>query len=111
MGCHFFSTHALVPERLGAGVKVLVARFDDVPAEKYSAIAAKIRENGTVCASYIGSRKFGKQIDYAVKENYTHVVIMGGSELEANTFKIKNLSTHEESTHSLDELSNAAIFN
>ena len=107
---NFLNTHNLVPERLGAGIKVLVARFDDVPAEKYSALAARIRETGTVCAAYIGSRKFGKQIDYAVKGGYTHVVIMGGSELEAGSFKVKNLSTHEETAYSLDDIGNKSIF-
>ena len=45
---------------------------------------------------YIGSKKFDKQIDYAVKEHYSHVIIMGASELESNIVKIKNLDTREE---------------
>ena len=55
---------------------------------------------------YLGNRKFGKQIDYAIKGGYTHVFIMGGSELEAGEFKLKNLTTREETTLSLAELDN-----
>ena len=108
---NFLYTHKLVPERLGAGVKVLVARFDDVPAEKYASIAADIRKSGIVCATYIGTRKFGKQIDYAIKGGYTHVIIMGGSELEAGEFKVKNLDTHEETVHPFSELESGVSFN
>ena len=104
---NFLFTHNLVPERLTEGVKVLVTRFDDVPAEKYAEIAGKIRALGKVCSMYLGSRKFGKQIDYAIKGGYTHVFIMGASELEAGTFKLKNLTTREETTVSLAELDNA----
>ena len=104
---NFLFTHKLVPERLTEGVKVLVTRFDDVPAEKYAEIAGKIRALGKVCSMYLGNRKFGKQIDYAIKGDYTHVFIMGGSELEAGTFKLKNLNTREETTVSLAELDNA----
>jgi len=103
---NFLFTHKLVPERLTEGVKVLVTRFDDVPAEKYVEIAGKIRALGKVCSMYLGNRKFGKQIDYAIKGGYTHVLIMGGSELEAGTFKLKNLGTREETTVSLAELDN-----
>ena len=49
-------------------------------------------------------KKFGKQIDYAVKDHYTHVVIMGGSELEAKTVKIKNLETREEETVAIEAI-------
>ena len=53
---------------------------------------------------YIGSKKFGKQIDYAVKGRYSHVIIMGSSELEAGNVKIKNLSTREEVAVSISSI-------
>ncbi len=101
---NFLVTHKLVPENLIEGNKILVARFDDVSPEKYAAIADKLREHGTVASVYLGSKKFGKQIDYAIKGGYTHVLIMGGSEFEAGQFKLKNLITREELTYSLSEL-------
>ena len=73
-------------------------KFDDVPYREYTAIVAKLREAGIQSSVYIGSKKFGKQIDYAVKGNYSHVVIMGTSELEAGEVKVKDLDKREETT-------------
>ena len=101
---NFLVTHNLIPDIYTEGKKVLVTKFDDVPYAEYTAIVAKLREAGVQSSIYIGSKKFGKQIDYAVKGNYSHVVIMGGSELEAGVIKVKNLATREETTVSADEL-------
>ncbi len=101
---NFLVTHKLVPETFGSQVKVLVTRFDDVPYEKYLSLTDSLREAGVTTSLYLGSKKFGKQIDYAVKGNYTHVVIMGGSELETGIVKVKNLTTREESVVPMEAL-------
>ena len=100
----FLRTHDLIPDIYKSGVKVLVTRFDDVPYEKYLELAQSLRELGVTASVYVGSRKFGKQIDYAVKGHYSHVLIMGASEAESGCVKLKNLETREESVLSLDEL-------
>ena len=105
---NFLVTHNLVPDLDNAGIKVLVTRVDDVPYEKYTALVDDLRSAGITAALYLGSKKFGKQIDYAVRDHYSHVVIMGGSELDSGVVKIKNLATREESTVALDKL--AAFF-
>lgn len=101
---NFLFTHKLVPETFGSGVKVLVTRFDDVPYEQYTAIADKLRENGIVSSVYLGSKKFGKQIDFAVKDGYSHVVIMGGDELSRGIVRLKNLATREETEQPLSDV-------
>lgn len=106
---NFLFTHKLVPENLISGMKVLVTRFDDVSPDKYAAVAEKLRQNGTVCSVYLGSKKFGKQIDYAVKGGYTHVLIMGASEYEAGEFKLKNLTDRTESIYPLSALEDSAM--
>ncbi len=105
---NFLTTHGLVPDLDNEGTKVLVTRFDDVAYENYTALADTLREAGVRCALYLGSKKFGKQIDYAVKGNYSHVAIMGGDELASGTVKLKNLATREEATVALADL--AAYF-
>ena len=100
----FLRIHDLIPDIYKSGVKVLVTRFDDVPYEKYLELAQSLRELGVTASVYVGSRKFGKQIDYAVKGHYSHVLIMGASEAESGTVKVKNLETREESTLALGEL-------
>ena len=101
---NFLVTHNLIPDIYNQGTKVLVTRFDDVPYEKYIALTDTLRELGVVSSMYIGSKKFGKQIDYAVKGHYSHVAIMGASELEAGVVKIKDLNTREESEIKISEL-------
>lgn len=101
---NFLVTHKLIPDIYKAGTKVLVTRFDDVPYEKYMEITDKLRSAGVTSSLYIGSKKFGKQIDYAVRGHYTHVLIMGGSELEAGVVKIKDLDTRTEVTVAIDQL-------
>ena len=74
----------------------------------YNAIANLLYEGGVRACLYLGNKKFGKQIDFAAKEHYSHVVIMGGNELCAGEVKIKNLQTREENTVNAAEL--AAFF-
>lgn len=101
---NFLVTHNLVPNLGKDALKVLVARFDDVPVEKYMKIAETLRNNGITAGVYTGIKKFGKQIDYAVKGGYTHVVIMGGDELATGKVKIKSLATHEETVCDADKV-------
>ncbi len=98
---NFLFTHGLVPESFGSGVKVLVTRFDDVPYESYLAIVDELRENGIVSSVYLGTKKFGKQIDFAVKDGYSHIIVMGGDELARGVVRVKDLATREESESTL----------
>ena len=95
---NFLTTHALVPDLEKGDTKVLITRFSDVPLEAYNAIANTLYEGGVRACLYLGNKKFGKQIDFAAKENYSHVIIMGGDELADGTVKVKNLTTREEQT-------------
>ena len=95
---NFLVTHGLVPDLYSDAVRVLVTRFDDVALEHYVALVDRLADAGIHASLYLGNKKFGKQIDYAAKEHYTHVLILGGSELEAGLVKIKNLATREEAT-------------
>ena len=101
---NFLVTHGLVPNLYATEKKVLVARFDDVSMEHYVAIAESLRREGVTTTVYLGTKKFGKQIDFAVKEHFSHVVILGASELEKGVVKIKNLETREESEVEMDKL-------
>ncbi len=105
---NFLRTHDLLPDLDNEGTKVLVTRFDDVPYENYTALTAELQNAGVRAALYLGAKKFGKQIDYAVRGHYSHVAIMGGDELAGGIVKIKDLATREEHSVSRDTL--AAFF-
>ena len=100
---NFLTTHGLVPESFGASRKVLITRFADVPYEHYMALLDKLHAAGITASIYLGTKKFGKQIDYAVKGDYTHTITVGGDEFQKSTLRLKNLSTREEIECTLDE--------
>ncbi|MBE6633901.1 MAG: histidine--tRNA ligase [Ruminococcaceae bacterium] len=100
---NFLTTHHLIPATFGADRKVLITRFADVPYEHYMLLQNRLHENGITASVYLGMKKFGKQIDYAVKEGYTHVITLGGSELEKGVVRLKELSTREELELTVDE--------
>ena len=102
---NFLVTHNLVPDLYKSSVRVLITRFDDVPYEKYIELNTKLKEMGVTSSLYLGTKKFGKQLDYAIKGHYTHIAVMGSSEIETGIVKIKDLSTRDESEISLDKLS------
>ena len=100
---NFLYTHNLVPASFGSGVKVLVTRFDDVPYESYLNVLDALRDAGIVSTIYLGSKKFGKQIDYAVKDGFSHIIVMGGDELARGVVKLKDLGNREERELTLTE--------
>ena len=101
---NFLVTHDLVPASFGSDVKVLVTRFEDVPYEVYTSLAETLRDADIVSSVYLGQKKFGKQLEYAVKGGYSHALIMGGDEYARGVVRLKNLNTREESEVALDEL-------
>ena len=101
---NFLVTHNLIPENLTGERKVLITRFADVPYENYVTLANRLRDAGITTTVYLGTKKFGKQLDYAIKDGFTHIVTVGGDELSRGVAKIKNLATREETEASLDAL-------
>lgn len=101
---NFLVTHDLIPATFGNGVKVLVTRFDDVPYEAYTTLSERLRDAGIVSSVYLGQKKFGKQLEYAVKGEYSHAVIMGGDEYARGVVRVKNLLTREEKEIAATEL-------
>lgn len=108
---NFLVTHKLVPETLGQATKILVTRFEDVPYENYLALTEEIRSAGVCASAFMESKKFGKQIDYATKCGYTHVLIMGGDEFSRGIVKIKNLTTREETEYKKEEFFSSVLKN
>lgn len=104
---NFLYSHQLVPEKLGGGVKVLVARFDDVPYEAYLKLTESLRDAGICASLYLGQKKFGKQLEYAVKTDCTHLLVLGGDEYARGVAKIKDLAAREERELPLNEITTA----
>lgn len=93
---NFLVTHGLVPDLRTDSVRVLVTRFDDVPYESYLSLVSELHRAGIVSTLYLGEKKYGKQLEYAIKSGFTHVITMGGDELSRGVLRLKNLATREE---------------
>lgn len=104
---NFLTSHNLLPASFGGSIKVLVARFDDVPYETYLALTERLRDAGICASLYLGQKKFGKQLEYAVKTDCTHLVVLGGDELARGVAKIKDLAAREEREIPLDKIEKA----
>ena len=78
--------------------------FDDVPYEHCACLVEALRDAGVAATLYIGKKKFGKQLDWGVRQGFSHVVIIGGSEYADGVAKVKNLVSREEQTIKTDEL-------
>ena len=104
---NFLITRDLILSSFGGGAKVLVTRFDDVPYEEYLKLTENLRAAGITASLYLGSKKFGKQLDYAVKTACTHICVMGGDELAKGVVRVKDLSTREERDVPLAEITKA----
>lgn len=93
---NFLVTHGLVPDFGEDCVKVLVTRFDDVPYEAYLELVAELHRAGIPATMYLGAKKYGKQLEYAIKGGFTHTLTMGGDEYARHTVHLKDLATREE---------------
>ena len=101
---NFLTSHNLIPASFGKTVKVLVTRFDDVPYEVYLKLTEDLRDAGIPTELYLGSKKFGKQVEYALKTDCTHLVTVGGDELSRGVAKVKDLAAREEKEVPLADL-------
>lgn len=93
---NFLVTHGLVPDFSVDRAKVLVTRFEDVPYESYLALVSELHAVGVPATLYLGVKKYGKQLEYAVKGGFTHTLTVGGDELAKGVVRLKNLTTREE---------------
>jgi len=93
----FLQTHGLIPEGVGAEEKLLVAVFPEVPYAEYLKLSKEWRAVGLRCAVYAGaSSRIKKQIQFAEKENYRYLIIMGGDEFANGTVTVKDLQNSEQ---------------
>lgn len=101
---NFLYTHSLIPNEYATKLKVLISRFPDIPYKNYSIYADILRNAGIISSIYLENKKIGKQIDYAIKENYSHMLIIGETEFNKGTIKIKSLAFNEETEIPSEEL-------
>lgn len=93
---NFLVTHGLVPDLGADSAKLLVTRFDDIPYESYLSLVSSLHSAGIPATLYLGTKKYGKQLEYAIRGGFTHVITMGGDELARKVLHLKDLATRAE---------------
>lgn len=95
---------SLFPNNINTAVKVLFFNLGNKEASKALEIINLLRSNHIACELFHEVAKFDKQFKYADKKGIPFALIIGSTELENNNGVIKNLSTGNQETISLDNV-------
>ena len=99
---HFLEAHELLP-KLHPETKVYAVLIGDVLADAQPVIR-ELRREGINVAVDITGRDLGKQFKTADKKGIPYALVIGRQELDSEQYKLKNLRTGEEETHSLTRI-------
>ena len=93
----FLEIHKLMPAEIEQKQTILVCVFADVEYGRYLTIAERIRKAGMNAAVYLQAEDgLKKQLQYAEKNGYPAIVIVGSSEVESGKIVIKDMKMHRQ---------------
>jgi histidyl-tRNA synthetase len=95
----FLDTHDLLPE-LAPETQIYIVLAGNV-ADKVHRIVSELRTDGVNVAVDISGRGIDKQMKTANKKGIPYVMVIGEAELEDGRFKLKDMQTGIEETHSI----------
>ena len=94
----------LFPETVALSTKALFINFGDKEALYCAKTIIKLRSEGIVAELYPDSAKMKKQMGYANKRTIPYVILVGTSEIEKETYTVKNMSSGTQNEMNFDEL-------
>ena len=94
----------LFPDDVHTGTKVLFFNLGEAESEAAFTLVQQLRDNNVSAELYHETAKFDKQFKYAERKGIPFVVIIGSTELAANTAKLKNLLTGDQQELTFNEL-------
>ncbi|WP_298539039.1 histidine--tRNA ligase [uncultured Aquimarina sp.] len=94
----------LFPETVAPSTKALFINFGEIEALYCLKAIQQLRSNGTIAELYPDSAKMNKQMKYANKRAVPFVILAGASEVENNSFTVKNMETGTQESMDLKEL-------
>ena len=94
----------LFPETVALSTKALFINFGDKEALYCAKTIAKLRSEGIVAELYPDSAKMKKQMGYANKRTIPYVIMVGTSEIEKETYTVKDMQSGTQSEMSFEEL-------
>jgi histidyl-tRNA synthetase len=102
---NFLRTHNLIP-KIDKHSTFFFPLFDDELFAPILQISSSLRKEGISCEINLESKqKFGKQLALAEKKGYRYILILGTEELKQNHILLKDLTTGEQKSISLNHLS------
>ncbi|MEM6515067.1 MAG: histidine--tRNA ligase [Bacteroidota bacterium] len=99
----------LFPDTIGDSIKVLFINFGNNEALASLKAIKKLREQGISAELFPDNKKTVKQFNYANKRDIPFVVLLGESEIQSNTFTLKNMKTGNQESMSLEKLISALL--
>ena len=94
----------LYPADTASGVDLLFINFGEAEAACCLRMARQTRAAGISTEVFPDAAKMKKQMNYANTRNIPFVALIGESEMVAGTIALKNMTTGEQSTCTLDEV-------
>ena len=94
----------LFPETISNTVKVLFINFGDAEAMSSMKAIKQLRDNGISAELFPDNKKTIKQFNYANKRNIPYVVLLGESEMNSNSFTLKNMTSGDQDTVSFEDM-------
>jgi histidyl-tRNA synthetase len=88
-----------------ANASVFVANAGDMEKDVIK-IAEQLRREGTSCEIDIMGRNLSKQFDYANKNRFDYVLIVGKEEMKKGKFKLKDMRSGTEKTMNMKQIIN-----
>jgi len=92
----------LYPNTVHSPTQLLVSQFEPAANPWSLQLIHQLREGGMAAEFYPTTAKFKKQLSYANQKQIPWVVICASQEFEQREFVLKNMTTGEESRHSMD---------
>lgn len=92
----------LFPKTLEQSIQVLCLNFGEKEALVSLKLISMLRNSGIKADLYPTGAKIQKQFKYANNRNVPYVILLGEKELNENTFVVKNMSSGEQETFSMD---------
>ncbi len=95
----------LFPESLTSAAEILVIPIDESIRNEAFQLLKQIRQVGISADMYPEVVKFKKSMSYAEKRGTHYVVLLGKTEVEQGVFQLKNLTTGNQVTINMEQVS------
>ncbi|MCX6726333.1 MAG: histidine--tRNA ligase [Candidatus Shapirobacteria bacterium] len=99
----------LLPDLPKTKTKIMVANFGPETINDSLKLVSQLRQNNIASTFYPDTDKLGKQFKYADSLGIKYVAVIGPDEAKSKTVTLKNMTTGEQKTVPVSEISNNLI--